>query len=219
MRVFLFNQMPLERLDREKKEECVKRYLLSLGFKEDGELNKKGLFPRRNYLSSLLEITLITLSYGLNPLRVAKGFLKLKRRWAYGYKEALEKYDFTPLKKQLETLSAKGPQLAIFTNDSKEALDIFISVLGKDYFSYSVNDSSLYKKPRTRCIREYSRFTSIATEDMILISDSVRDLRMGRKGEVGIVVAIEGTEERRKLEKWADFVFPDIVSALSFFIS
>lgn len=220
MRLFLFHKLPLSGMDKRRKEECVEKFLFALGFQEDGKINKKGLFPRRNYPSSFFTFFLLTLRYSLNPLKVAKALLKVKERYKYGYKKALVSFDFSPLKAQLDKLiSSGGPDLALFTNDSKESLDILFSVLGKEYFSYCINSQSPYKKPNPRCIKDYSRFSNINTEEMILISDSITDLKMGRRSDVGIVVAIEGTQEKERLEKWADFVFPDIVSALSFFTS
>ena len=59
----------------------------------------------------------------------------------------------------------------------------------------------------------------IEAKDMMIVSDSVKDLKMAKKAGVGTIVALEGTAETKELKKWADYVFSDIISALSFFIS
>ena len=46
-----------------------------------------------------------------------------------------------------------------------------------------------------------------------------KDLKMAKKAGVGTIVALEGTAGTKELKKWADYVFSDIISALSFFIS
>ena len=109
--------------------------------------------------------------------------------------------------------------MAIFTNDTKESLDIFLSVFGRGFFSFSIDDTSLHTKPDPRTIKDYSMFSGIDNKDMMMVSDNVKDLKMAKKAGVGTIVALEGTTDRKELEKWADYVFSDIITALSFFIS
>ena len=88
---FLDTEMPLTKLDKEKKEECIKEFLKIIGFQEDGSINAKGLFIKKNYFSSFFSLVKVTFKYHLNPIKSAMSFLKIKHRCRYGYKEELEK--------------------------------------------------------------------------------------------------------------------------------
>ena len=219
IREFLSKEMPLSKLNDEKREECVDDFSRVIGFEKDGTINKDGLFLKKNYVSSFFSLVNLTLKYHLNPFKSAKGFLKIKNRCRYGYKEELKKYDFTLIRKTLRELKRGGTNLAIFTNDTKESLDLFLSIFGKDFFSFSIDNSSLHTKPNPRTIKDYSLFSGIDTREIMMVSDNTKDLKMAKKAGVGTIVAILGTKERKELEKWADYIFPDIITALSFFIS
>lgn len=216
---FLLKEMPLSKLNDSKKEECIDAFSRVIGFDKDGKIIEEGLFLKRNYVSSFFSLVKITLKYHLNPFKSAKGFLKIRNRCRYGYKEELKNYDFSSLRKLLGNLIKAGSKLAIFTNDTKESLDIFLSVFGKEYFSYSIDHSSLHTKPDPRTIKDFSSFTGIEIKDMMIVSDNIKDLKMAKKAGVGTIVAIQGTRERKELEKWADYIFPDVMTALTFFIS
>ena len=53
----------------------------------------------------------------------------------------------------------------------------------------------------------------------MLFSDNPKDLKMARKAGVGTIVGIDERGERKEMKTLSDYVFPDIISALSFFIS
>ena len=190
-----------------------------IGFQEDGSINAKGLFIKKNYFSSFFSLVKVTFKYHLNPIKSAMSFLKIKHRCRYGYKEELEKYDFGPLKRILGYMNENGVSLAVFTNDTKESLDIFLSAFGRQYFSFVVDDSSLHTKPSPKTIKDYSLFSKIQEKDMMLFSDNPKDLKMARKAGVGTIVGIDERGERKEMKTLSDYVFPDIISALSFFIS
>ena len=219
IRKFFSSELPLSKLSPSKREACIDEFSYVVGIKKDGTLNNKGLFLKKSYFSSFFSLVFITFKYHLNPIKSAKGFLKIKNRCRYEYKEELKKYDFSRLKKVLVELKRSGSSLAIFTNDTKESLDIFLSVFGRGFFSFSIDDTSLHTKPDPRTIKDYSMFSKIEAKDMMIVSDSVKDLKMAKKAGVGTIVALEGTAETKELKKWADYVFSDIISALSFFIS
>ncbi|MGN1190074.1 MAG: HAD family hydrolase [Candidatus Ornithospirochaeta sp.] len=219
IRKFLLKEMPLAKLDEKKKEECIDEFSRVIGFEKDGTIIKSGLFLKRNYLSSFFSLVRITLKYHLNPFKSSIGFLKIKNRCRYGYKEELESHDFTTLKRILRDLIESGSNIAIFTNDTKESLDIFLSVFGREYFSFSVDHSSLHTKPDPRTIKDFSIFSGISPKEMMMVSDNTKDLKMAKKAGVGTIVAILGTRERKELEEWADYIFPDVTTALSFFIA
>ena len=219
IRKFFSSELPLSKLSPNKREACIDEFSYVVGIKKDGTLNNKGLFLKKSYFSSFFSLVFITFKYHLNPIKSAKGFLKIKNRCRYEYKEELKKYDFSRLKKVLVELKRSGSSLAIFTNDTKESLDIFLSVFGRGFFSFSIDNTSLHTKPDPRAIKDYSIFSGIETKDMMIVSDSVKDLKMAKTAGVGTIVALEGTAETKELKKWADYVFSDIISALSFFIS
>lgn len=219
IRRFLSSELPLSKLSPTKKEECIDEFSSVVGINKDGTINSKGLFLKRNYVSSFFALSFITIKYHLNPIKSAKGFLKIKNRCRYGYREELKRYDFSILKKLFLEIKKSGSSLAIFTNDTKESLDIFLSVFGRGFFSFSIDDTSLHTKPDPRTIKDYSMFSGIDNKDMMMVSDNVKDLKMAKKAGVGTIVALEGTTDRKELERWADYVFSDIITALSFFIS
>ena len=219
IRKFFSSELPLSKLSPSKKEACIDEFSSVVGIKKDGTLNSNGLFLKRSYFSSFFSLVFITLKYHLNPFKSAKGFLKIKNRCRYGYKEELEKYDFGPLKRILGYMNENGVSLAVFTNDTKESLDIFLSAFGRQYFSFVVDDSSLHTKPSPKTIKDYSLFSKIQEKDMMLFSDNPKDLKMARKAGVGTIVGIDERGERKEMKTLSDYVFPDIISALSFFIS
>ena len=219
IRKFLSSEIPLSKLDKENREKCIDEFSFIIGFNKDGSVNNNGLFLKKNYISTLFSLIALTIKYHLNPIKSAKGFLKIKYRCRYGYKEELEKYDFGPLKRIMGYMNENGVSLAVFTNDTKESLDIFLSAFGRQYFSFVVDDSCLHTKPSPKTIKDYSLFSKIQEKDMMLFSDNPKDLKMARKAGVGTIVGIDEKGERKEMKALSDYVFPDIISALSFFIS
>lgn len=128
--------------------------------------------------------------------------------------ETLEAYDFSSTRRLLDKAKKSNVKLALFTNDSPSSTEAFLKTFGEDYFSFLVDSSSPHHKPSVKTIEDFSLFSEVKPSEMALISDSSRDLRMGRKGGVGKLIGILGTEKKERLERYTSFVFPDIESAL-----
>ena len=172
-------------------------------------LLKKSDFPPKK-----LQVFFASLSFGLSPLKVANGLLKIEKRWEYGMTETLEAYDFSSTRRLLDKAKKSNVKLALFTNDSPSSTEAFLKTFGEDYFSFLIDSSSPHHKPSVKTIEDFSLFSGVKPSEMALISDSSRDLRMGRKGGVGKLIGILGTEKKERLERYTSFVFPDIESAL-----
>lgn len=214
VRAFLTSALPLSCLEKERREKCISRFSEILGLSEKGDVKMDGLFFRRNYLYSFPRLFFASLSFGLSPLKVANGLLKIEKRWEYGMTETLEAYDFSSTRRLLDKAKKSNVKLALFTNDSPSSTEAFLKTFGEDYFSFLVDSSSPHHKPSVKTIEDFSLFSRVKPSEMALISDSSRDLRMGRKGGVGKLIGILGTEKKERLERYTSFVFPDIESAL-----
>ena len=217
IRKFLSSEMPLSKLDEEEREKCIDEFSFVIGFNKDGSVNSNGLFIKKKYISTFFSLMSLTFKYHLNPIKSACGFLKIKHRCRYGYQDELKKHDFSSLRKIMGKIKNSGTSLAIFTNDTKESLDMFLTVFGKEYFSFSIDNSSLHKKPDIRTIKDYSLFSGINASEMMIVSDNIKDLKMAKKARVGTIVAISDTKDKKEKEKWADYIFPDLMTALTFF--
>ena len=214
VRKFFRSEMPVGALGESEKKRAEEEFSVILGVDGSGKIYRDGLFFTRNYIAAFFRLSLWVLKHRMNPFISAKAFLKIRKRFLYGHEEALSSFDFGPVKGKLEALKDKNVSLALFTNDSSEALEMFLSHFSEDTFQYVLDNSSPYRKPHKKTVEEYSRKSGILPENMVVISDSPRDLWMGRRAKVGRTIGIEGTAKREKLEKYSDFIFPDIVSAL-----
>ena len=54
-------------------------------------------------------------------------------------------------------------------------------------------------------------------EDITVVSDTPIDLRVARKAKCGSVIALEGTLERKRLEKYSDNVISTLGEIASLF--
>lgn len=211
-------EMPLEKLDDKKKKECISALSHLVGVHTDGTINKNGLFFKRNYLISFLSLVKVTLSFRLNPFKATKGFFKIKDRENYGIEEELNNYDFSNLKEILFTLKMNEIELALFTNDSPSSTSFIEKLLGENSFQYVVNNQSKVKKPNPKAVLLYAKEKAISPEDIAIISDSIRDLKMGEKARIGKIVGLQGTEDEKDLIKHSDYVASNIEEAIDFLI-
>lgn len=216
IRSFLSKELFMERLKGEEKEKCIDDFARLLGFESDGSLNRKGLFFSRNFIKASFSFAFTSLRHSLDPISSAIGLSRIKRRYLYGYREALLALDLDPLRARLDELKRKGVILALFTNDVPESVAILLDVLGSDYFTFITDGTSHHKKPSVKGVEDFSLFYGIRPEDMVLVSDSPRDLKMGKKAGIKTLLAIEGTADEETLKHFTSLLFKEIISALDY---
>lgn len=198
IRECLKESLPLKRFNEEKKAQIVSSFLSVLSVK-DGTIGSDSLlYDRKKRLKGILKLVALTIKYRLNPIKSAKGFLKIKRRIEYGGEDVLSSYDFTSVIDTLKELRKNGIIVALFTNDSPRSVKTLEDRLGFK-FDYSVDSSSRIRKPNKFSILIFSTMMKIEPLDIVFLSDTIEDLRMARKAGCGKVVAIDSSIERERL--------------------
>lgn len=216
IRNVLGKNLPLKRFDDEKREMIVNDFLSVLSIRDDRIDSSSLLYDRKKRKKGILKLIHLTMKYHLNPFKAMNGFLKIKNRHDYGFEEELELYDLSQVKKTLVSLREKGILIALFSNDSPRAVEMVEERL--DFvFDYHVDSSSRIRKPNKLAVQVFSTLINIDTKDIVLLSDTPEDLKMGKESGCGKVIAISGSLEREKLLPYADAVisnFSEIVDIL-----
>ena len=212
----LLKNLPLDRFDSKRKNEIVTSFLRVLDIEGERVGSNSALFEKRKRVRAVIKLFFITLRYRLNPYKAMKGFLKIKNRSAYGFEEEIEKCGLSDVKSTLKSLREKNVIIALFTNDSPSSVKAIEKTL--DFaFDYTVDSSSRVKKSNKLAVLLFATFFSIKVEDITVVSDTPIDLRVARKAKCGSVIALEGTLERKRLEKYSDNVISTLGEIASLF--
>ena len=212
----LEENLPLGRFDEEKRKRIVNDFLSVLSIKDNKIESSSLLFDRKKRKKGILKLAHLTLKYRLSPLRTMKGFLKIRKRHEYGLGEELDSYDLSPVRESLGHLREREIKIALFTNDSPSAVKAMEEKLGF-VFDYHVDSSSRIRKPNKLAVLVFSTLMNIEPEDIVLLSDTPEDLRMGRESGCGKVVAITGSLGREELLPYADVVISKFGEITDFF--
>lgn len=202
---------------RRNREEITDAFLSVLSI-ENGKIKPESLlYDRKKRLKGILKLIGLTLKYHLRPIAAARGFLRIKRRSEYGFREELEKYDLTAVRNTLQTLKKKGLVLALFSNDSPRSVSIIMDALSPFIFDYYVDSSSRIRKPSPYAVGVFAELNGLMPDEVAILSDTPEDLVMARKAGCGNVIAIEGSLDEKTLSEYSDRVihsFEEILSVI-----
>lgn len=214
----LGENLPLKRFSDDKKNEIVSSFLKVLSIEGETIAGESALYRRNKRLKAVIKLMLLTFRYRLNTFKAMKGFLKIKDRSRYWGDEEFERCKLEEVKSTLEKLRRRNIIIALFTNDSPSSVKALEEKL--DFtFDYTVDSSSRIKKPNKLAVLLFATFFGLNTRDIALLSDTPEDLKMANKAKCGEIIAIEGTLERKELEKYSDKVISTFSQITSIFQS
>lgn len=114
-------------------------------------------------------------------------------------------------------LRARGIVLALATSDDRAPTETLLRELGLSGHVAALvcADDGLPIKPAADMILHLCRVLAIAPAEVMMVGDSVDDLRMGRAAGVGMTVGVlSGLSSVELLEPFADVVIPSVASLL-----
>lgn len=119
----------------------------------------------------------------------------------------------------LGKLKAKGIKLAVVTTDNYEITRYCLDELGITalFDKIYTDDGKTPVKPNPACALDFAEFTDSSKEEIIMVGDTMTDVRFARNAGIFVVGVGACPESRQRLEPYADKVLPD-VSHLSSFI-
>lgn len=117
-----------------------------------------------------------------------------------------------PLPPFLTGLRARGLKLGVATNDAEApALAHLASAGVTDLFDFIAgSDSGHGAKPGPGQLLGFCKATGLAPADVIMVGDSLHDLRAGRAAGMRTLGVLTGMAESAVLAPYADAVLPDI---------
>ena len=113
----------------------------------------------------------------------------------------------------MTSLTEAGCRIAIFTSDDRRATEVSLPLLGIEGFIASMvcGDDALPGKPSGEGLLHLSRTLGVDPSRMLMIGDSVTDMRAAKAAGVGWRIAVtSGTGEPAALALAADTVVPTI---------
>ena len=112
------------------------------------------------------------------------------------------------LREVLEKLKSKGLRLLLVTTDNAEITQMCLEKLGvRELFDRVItDDGKTPTKPNPQCIREYSKESGIPVESMVMVGDTMTDVRFARNAGMRVI----GVGASREVEKKADAFRPDV---------
>ena len=214
MRRALTENLPVAK--RRNRDEIVSAFLSVLSVDGDRIAPSSLLFDRRKRFIGFLKLVTLTVRYRLNPYKAMRGFLTIRDRYFYGFREELEKYDLSSVRNTLTSLQEKGIILALFSNDSPSSVKIVTDALSPVTFSYFVDSSSRIRKPNVYSIRVFGELFGLRCDEIAIVSDTPEDLKMGKKAGCGLVIGLSGTMKKEEIAPFSDRVISsfDALTAL-----
>ncbi len=110
-------------------------------------------------------------------------------------------------------LKQAGIATAIFTSDSREPTEASLPRLGLDSLIDRMvcGDDGLPSKPAPDGLLQLAQAFGVLPERIMMVGDSVADMRAGRNAEAGLVVGVlSGTGSHEDLAAYADIVVRDV---------
>ena len=211
----LEDNLPIRR--RRNRKEIVDAFLSVLSIENGSIKSDSLLYDRCKRLRGIFRLSALTVKYHLRPIAAAKGFLMIKKRYRYGLREELGKYDLTSVRNTLLVLKEKRMILALFSNDSPYSVSIVMEALSPLVFDYYVDSSSRIRKPNPYAVGIFAELNGLKAEEVAILSDTPEDLMMARKAGCGKVIAIEGSFDEKTLSAYSDRVihsFEEILSVI-----
>jgi len=119
----------------------------------------------------------------------------------------------------LERLKKSGCRLAVVTTDNSEITRKCLNDLGIiDLFdSIFTDDGKTPVKPDPTCIKEYCRLNFLNPEDVIVVGDTMTDIKFARGIGATSVCVGSNEDNRQKLAPYADYVINDISEIFTVF--
>lgn len=117
-----------------------------------------------------------------------------------------------PLAPLLADLRARGLTLGVATNDSHEVALANLAACGvRQAFDFVVgSDCGFGAKPAPGMCTAFARQVSVLPEAVVMVGDSLHDLRSGRAAGMRTVAVLTGIAGADDLRPFADVVLPDI---------
>ena len=112
----------------------------------------------------------------------------------------------------MKKLKEEGIKLALFTTDDPYDTRKCLETLGiYQYFDeIYTDDGVLPPKPNPYCLELFCEKYGLSKEDVIMIGDTLNDVRFARNGGISVGGVAKNQNNRMILEKEADFVMTDI---------
>ncbi len=116
------------------------------------------------------------------------------------------------LKEVLVELKKMGIKLAVVTTDNPEITFKCLEKLEiKDLFDKIYTDDGNYPvKPDPYCALDFSKSMGIDKNKIIMVGDTMTDVRFARNAGISVVVVGSSEQNRQRLVNHADKVIPDI---------
>ena len=118
-----------------------------------------------------------------------------------------------PLAPFLSKLRATGVKIGVATmDDEHSAIDTLQGLGCSDLVDFVCGaDSGYGEKPEPGMVTAFCQQCGLASNEIMMVGDSPRDLKMGRNAKVGLSVGVlTGTTQREALAPFADHVLDDI---------
>lgn len=109
-------------------------------------------------------------------------------------------FDYVP--ELLEELKARDIKLAVATGKGRRGLENAFqrSGLGK-FFTYSRTSDEAASKPAPDMLLQISRFYNVASEECLMVGDSIHDMNMARNANMDRIGVTFGAHRREKLQE------------------
>ncbi len=116
------------------------------------------------------------------------------------------------IREKLLQIKKLGIRLLVVTTDNRRITDICLGKLGiADLFDKIYTDDGEFPpKPNPKCIKKYSAESGIAPDNMIMVGDTMTDVRFARNCGMAVIGIGETEQKAERLRPHADAVIPDI---------
>ncbi len=112
----------------------------------------------------------------------------------------------------LRELRGRGIKLALATADDPVLTELCLKGLGiAELFDRVYTADGIHPpKPDPYYIHRFAEEEGLAAEELIMVGDTMNDIRFARNGGIAVVGVAKTEENRRRLEGAADVILPDV---------
>lgn len=202
-------------LPEKKLEKVTLKFEMIFGVDRYKRNHKHGILFRNDLmLWNILKLIFISISNGLNPIKVEKAIMEGIKHISDNMEEDIKDQQFPGISELFDRLRKEGLKIGIVTSDHMYSTRIFLSKMGiEDKIDFlCTGDSGLKKKPKPDAMLSFMKKFDLKNDEVAMVGDSKIDMDFAKNAKVGYTIAVlTGSGDERLLKRRADKVYPTIL--------
>ncbi len=191
------------------------KFEVCFGVDRNGNNYSNGILFRPDLMPlAVAKLVFISLSQGLNPLRVKKVVFDEINGIGNRITKELVNKEFPGIRELFMRLKENGYIIGIVTNDDEHSARFFLDYVKiSEYVDFMrCNGKGAKKKPNPEAFNQFIKEFGLKAEDVAVVGDTKSDMDFARRAKAGYKIAVlTGSGDEKLLGRKADAIYPTIL--------